>query len=173
MAAPRSQIYQNHAHVSRAASPIQRFMATNDVYLPDPGALGFPTISDGNRSPSRFVTRSCKLATTVSALVGSRFCGTVTTDRAPSEGPGLTGAAGSTEGSLSLWPDAAIPLASRPPLTDARCTSGIATLLAELRTSEACRGRFTGLDSVLWQGNRHATRSGSSVVHAAQFTCRQ
>ena len=53
IAATRSQIYHNQAQMSKAAIPTQRIMATMSSYHPDPGALGLPTISDGNLSPSR------------------------------------------------------------------------------------------------------------------------
>ena len=148
----KSQIYQNHAQISKAATLTQRIVATIRAYHPDPGTSGVPTISDGKLSPSRFVTRSWKQVTVAASVPLPVLCSAVPT---------------------GSWSAETIPLVRSPWLSHARSCSDTATLLAELGTSDACRSLFTGLDSVVWQGNRQAIRSGSSVVHAVQLTCKQ
>ena len=148
----RSQMYQNHAQMSRAAILTHRIVATIRAYHPDPGALGVPTISDGRFTPSRFETRSWKQATVAASVLLPVLCSAV----------------------FTTWRSARFsPLVCSTSLSHARARSDTATLLAELGTSDIRRSLLSGLDSVLWQGNRQAIRSGSSVVHAAQFTCEQ
>ena len=153
----KSQTVRTHAHKSRVAIVTHRTTATDNGYNPNPGASGVPTFSDGNCSPPSSTTCSCKSGT-----------------RGICSPP-----VGVLPFRVSRWPLASglLPTQGLPScgssLTSSRRDSGAATVLAEWATSGALRSLFAGLDSVVWHGDRQATRSGSSAVQSGQFICPQ
>ena len=150
--ATKSQMYQSHALISRAAIPIHRITATTSAYPPDPGTPGVPTRSDGRCSSSSSVTCCCKSLTGEAPWLTPDSCGA---DTAKSRAA------------------AAVPLSpSSSVLPSAWDPSGTALVRAKQGASSV-RNLFAGLASVIWHGNRQTTRSGSSEAHALQITCRQ